>query len=63
MLDRLRQAGLKVKLSICGLFKTEMKFLGRQVSVHGIKPLPDKIETIRDWPTPKGLKDVRAFLG
>ena len=63
ILDRLRQVGLKVKPSKCDLFKTEIKFLGHQVSVHGIEPLPDKIETIRDWPTPKCLKDVRAFLG
>ena len=63
VLDRLCQVGLKVKPSMCDLFKTEIKFLGPQVSVHGIEPLSDKIETIRDWPTPKCLKDVRAFLG
>jgi len=61
VLDRLRQVGLKVKPSKCDLFKTDIKFLGHQV--HGIEPLPDKIETIRDWPIPKCLKDVRAFFG
>jgi len=63
VLDRLRQVGLKVKPSKCDLFKAEIKFLGHQVSVHDIEPLPDKIEIIRDWPTPKCLKDVRAFWG
>jgi len=63
VLDRLRQVGLKVKPSKCDLFKQEIKFVGHQVSVHGIEPVPDKIETIRDWPTAKCLKDVRAFFG
>jgi len=57
VLDRLRQVGLKVKLSKCDLFKTEIKFIGHRVSVHGIEPLPHKIETIRD------LKEDRAFFG
>jgi len=63
VLDRLRKVGLKCKPSKCELFKTEIKFFGHQVSVHGIEPLPDKIETIRDWPVPKCLRDVRAFYG
>ena len=63
VLDRLRQVGLKVKPSKCDLFRTEIKFLGHMVSAYGIEPLPDKIETIQDWPTPKCLRDVRAFFG
>lgn len=63
VLDRLKHVGLKVKPSKCDLFKTEIKFLGHQVSVHGIEPLPDKLETIRDWPTPRCVRDVRAFFG
>ena len=63
LLDRLRHVGLKVKPSKCELFKTEIKFLGHQVSVHGIEPMPDKIEAIREWPTPRCLRDVRAFFG
>jgi len=46
VLDRLREVGLKVKLTKCALFQQEVHFLGHQVSCHGIEPLPDKIETI-----------------
>jgi len=24
---------------------------------------PDKVQTIKDWPTPKTMKEVQAFLG
>ena len=51
-LDRLRDVGLKAKPSKCELFKTEIKFLGHMVSADGINPLPDKLESIRDWPVP-----------
>jgi len=63
VLDRLHQVGLKVKPSKCDLFKTEIKFLGHLVSEAGIKPLPEKVEAIQDWPQPKCLKDVRSFYG
>jgi len=62
-LDRLSEVGLKVKPSKCELFKTEIKFLGHPVSAHGINPLPEKLKTIKQWPIPHCLKDVRAFLG
>jgi len=63
VLDRLRQVGLKVKPSKCELFRTEVKFLGHQVSAYGIEPMPEKPDTISDWPTPRCLRDVRAFFG
>ena len=63
ILNRLRDVGLKVKPSKCSLFKTQVAFLGHLVSEHGIDPMPDKLQAIKDWPTPKCLRDVRAFYG
>lgn len=62
-LNRLRVVGLKVKPTKCALFQQEVQFLGHQVSCHGIEPLPDKIQTIKEWPTPHCIRDVRAFFG
>ena len=33
------------------------------MSTHGINPLPEKLKTIKQWPIPHCLKDVRAFFG
>jgi len=33
------------------------------VGADGIDPLPEKLETIRNWPTPHCLRDVRALFG
>ena len=62
ILDKLREVRLKVKPSKCVLFKTEIQYLGHLVSEAGINPMPDKIQALKDWPTPNCLTDVRAFL-
>jgi len=54
---------LKVKPSKCVLFKTEIQYLGHLVSAAGINPMQDKVEALRDFPTPKCTRDVRAFVG
>jgi len=63
ILKRLHEFGLKVKSSKCVLFRTEIKFLGHLVSAAGVQPLPDKVSAINDWPTPRCIRDVRAFYG
>ena len=60
---RLSQNGLKIKPSKCVLFRTEIQFLGHLVTASGVQPLPDKVTAIKDWPTPRCLRDVRAFYG
>jgi len=61
--SRLQQYGLKAKPSKCVFFKSPIEFLGHLVSADGIEPQPAKLDTIRDWPTPHCLNDVRAFFG
>ena len=63
ILKCLHEYGLKVKPSKCVLFRTEIKFLGHLVSAAGVQPLPDKVSAINDWPTPRCIRDVRAFYG
>ena len=62
VLDKLRDAGLKLKPSKCVLFKTEIQYLGHLVSADGVNPIPDKIQALKDWPTPHCIRDVRAFF-
>jgi len=62
-IQRLHEFGLKVKPSKCVLFRTEIKFLGHLVSASVVQPLPDEVSAIADWPTPRCLRDVRAFYG
>jgi len=63
VLERLAKHGFKVKASKCCFFRKEIKYLGHTISQHGIAPLPDRLQAIRDWPTPHCLKEVRSFYG
>lgn len=63
VLRRLREAGLRAKLSKCHFFKDELTYLGHVVSKHGLKPDSSKVDAIDNWPTPRSIHDVRSFLG
>jgi len=61
--DRLRQVALKVKLSKCVLFKTEIQYLGHLVSAAKIHPMQEKVQALCNFPVPQCVRDVRAFVG
>lgn len=63
VLNKLKQANLKIQLDKCEFFRKEVQFLGHTVSEDGVRPNQDKIETIKNWPLPKTEKEVRQFLG
>ncbi|GBM58756.1 Transposon Ty3-I Gag-Pol polyprotein [Araneus ventricosus] len=54
------EAGLILNPKKCLFGAKEIKILGHFVSGEGIKPDPDKIKAVQDFPTPK---DVESFLG
>ena len=63
VLDRLRQHSLYAKSSKCEFAKSELEFVGFNVSASGLKPTPSKVASILDWPEPNTIKQVRSFLG
>lgn len=63
VLSRLRQKGLKAKLSKCHFFQTEVKYLGHWMSREGVATDPNKISAVSDWKQPSDVTEVRSFLG
>ena len=63
ILDRLRKANLKLKPSKCHLLKKTVTFLGHVVSEDGIETDPAKVESVKSWPVPRNVTEVRSFLG
>ena len=61
--SRLKDHNLKLKASKCEFMKSRVTYLGQVVSEYGIETDQEKTNAIRTWPTPKTVKDVRAFLG
>lgn len=54
---------VKFNLKKCQFGLSEVKYLGFKFSKKGIIIDEDKIEAIRDMPTPKNKNDVQKFLG
>lgn len=63
VLKRLSDFNLKIQLDKCEFLKRETEFLGHIISSDGVKPNPDKIEKIIQWPMPKNQKEIKQFLG
>ena len=63
LFQRLRGADLKLKDSKCNYFKTHVQYLGHLVSGKGIRPLPEKLDSIKKMPAPTTPKEIKQFLG
>ena len=63
VLTRLRAQKLYAKRSKCEFFRSEVEFLGHRIGADGLAVSQDKVQAVRDWPTPRDVTDVRAFLG
>lgn len=63
VLVRLKEAGLKLKPSKCQFLKPEVKYLGHIISPNGVRPDPEKVWCVREFPRPRNVKEIRQFLG
>ena len=63
VLQRLADYDLYLKPEKCKFDKTKTEFLGLIISQGNIEMDPIKIKGVSEWPTPKKLKDVQAFMG
>ena len=63
MLERLQDAGLKLKPEKCAFFRKEVLYLGHVVSEDGIVPDSTKTDKVSNWPTPSCVPQLQAFLG
>ena len=63
VLEKLRGANLKLHVKKCCLFRRKVAFLGYVLSEAGIEVQADKVATVRDWPTPRSLSELRSFRG
>ena len=63
VLETLSSNGIKVKLSKCEFFKAEVQFLGHRLSRDGIRKDPGYMDSVKTYPKPKTVTELRRFLG
>lgn len=54
-------AGLVLNVDKCKFPRRQMEILGHSITLDGIQPAPDKVQTISSLPLPKTVKDLRRL--
>ncbi|GJU97307.1 putative reverse transcriptase domain-containing protein [Tanacetum coccineum] len=63
ILELLKKEELYAKFSKCEFWIPKVQFLGHVIDSQGIHVDPAKIESIKDWASPKSPTEIRQFLG
>jgi hypothetical protein len=63
VMQKLRDYKLYAKESKTSLVMREVEFLGHYIGYKGLRVMDDKIKAIKEWPQPKNVREVKAFLG
>ncbi|GKD36208.1 putative reverse transcriptase domain-containing protein, partial [Tanacetum coccineum] len=63
ILKLLKKEELYAKFSKCEFWISRVQFLGHVIDCQGIHVDPAKIESIKDWASPKTPIEIRQFLG
>ncbi|GJR02808.1 putative reverse transcriptase domain-containing protein [Tanacetum coccineum] len=63
ILKLLKEEELYAKFSKCEFWLSKVQFLGHVIDSEGIHVDPAKIESIKDWASPKTPTEIRQFLG
>ncbi|GJR31745.1 putative reverse transcriptase domain-containing protein [Tanacetum coccineum] len=63
ILELLKKEELYAKFSKCDFWLSKVQFLGHVIDSEGIHVDPVKIESIKDWESPKTSIEIHQFLG
>ncbi|GBG83850.1 hypothetical protein CBR_g37649 [Chara braunii] len=63
VLSLLRQHKFKINGEKCEFGRTRVLYLGHEISADGLKLDDAKVVSIRDWPCPQSVTEMRSFLG
>jgi hypothetical protein len=63
VMKRLQQEKLLINMKKSSFMKIELIYLGFVISVDKLRMDPDKVEVIKNWPSPKNIFEVQSFHG
>lgn len=63
LFQQLSDYGMLINAAKCEFGQAKITFLGHEVSAAGIRPLPERVQAIQNYPVPTTVKELRRFLG
>lgn len=61
--SRLRNSNFKIQIDKSEFLRKEVQYLGHIITPEGVKPNPEKILSVKEFPIPKTAKEIKSFLG
>ena len=63
VLDRLEQAGLRLKKAKCQFMQHSVEYLGHVIDEQGLHPTTSRVRAIQEARAPGNVTELRSFLG
>jgi hypothetical protein len=61
VMKKLQQEKLLINMKKSSFMKTKLIYLGFVISTNELRMDPDKVEVIKNWPSPRNIFEVRSF--
>ena len=61
--ERLDQANFKIQPEKCVFATDTVEYLGHICTPLGVKPDPQKVRAVIEYPVPRTVRDIRSFTG
>ena len=63
VLGLLQKNGLIVRFDSCQFKVSKVEIFGHEISAAGVRPLSNRVQAIKYFPTPRTLKELQKFNG
>jgi hypothetical protein len=63
VMQKLQQEKLLINMKKSSFMKTELIYSGFFILANELRMDPDKVEVVKNWPSPKNIFEVRSFHG
>jgi hypothetical protein len=63
VMKKLQQEKLLINMKKSSFMKTKLIYLGFVISTNELRMDPDKVEVIKNWPSPRNVFELRIFQG
>jgi hypothetical protein len=63
VMKKLQQEKLLINMKKSSFMKTKLIYLGFVISANELRMDPEKVEVIKNWPSPRNVFEVRSFHG
>jgi len=60
--ERLKRANLRLQPDKCEFLRKGVGYLGHIISDKGVKPDPEKVRAVKEFPRPRHAKNIKQFL-